>query len=86
VGGEHLVHRAKRLAPKLACDQIGSGSIGINNADQPHAASLLQRVIHASVVAPKRAYANDRNIDGGFLPQAVSGLKNKQLFSQFERQ
>jgi len=80
-----LIHRAKRFATKLGRYQICSGSIGINNADQSHAASLLQRVIHASVVAPKRAYANYGNIDGGFLAQAGLRAKNKQLFSQFER-
>jgi hypothetical protein len=63
VRGEQLIDGAESPTAELARYQVGASRVGIDDAKQPHAAQLLQRVIHARVVAPKCAYANDRYID-----------------------
>jgi hypothetical protein len=87
VRGQHLLDRAKRLALKLARNRVCPRRIRIDHPHQSHAARLLQLPIDASMVAPKSAHTNHRNINRKFRAQMSAPERSSNaLLSQLTPQ
>src|SRR5947209_13547898 len=63
VRGSELLDGSETATTELAGNDISASKISIHHADQAHSLTLLRKLlVNASMIAPERAYTDDRNV------------------------
>ena len=80
LSGNQLLDRSKTSAAKFLCRRIGAWDVRIDHADQLDGHSLFrQLLVHAGVIAPEGAYANDGNGNGIVRAQVPPALESRAV-------